>query len=87
MKPSSRRSDPTVGLTDTLHGRIRAMKDASDSGSHTDLGSDIGAAGDARHSLLAGQSEENSHNDSDDEEYEEKGVSDLLSRTPSRQRD
>ena len=61
------------------------MKDASGSGSQTDSESDLGAPGDARHSSLAGQGEESSHDDSD-EKHEEGGVSQTLSRPRSRRK-
>lgn len=59
------------------------MKDAGNSGSHTDSGSDRDDTGDARHSPPAGQCEESSHDDIDDEEYQEKEVSDILNSTRS----
>lgn len=84
MKPSfPRRPEPTMVFAHSLHGRIRAVKDASDSGSHTDSGSDMGAPGDARHSSLLGQSEESSHHDSDDEDHqEEESESENSSQAP-----
>ncbi len=72
------------GLTDSLYSQIRAIKDASDSGTHTDSDSDIGAPGDAEHSTLTGQSEESSHGGSDDEKHGKKDVSDTLSGPLSR---
>ncbi|CAD6575471.1 MAG: rRNA bioproteinsis protein rrp36 [Alectoria sarmentosa] len=84
MKPSfPRRPEPARGLTNSLLGRIRARKDASDSGSHTDSGSDLSAPGDARNSSLPHESEETSENDSDEEEHEEEEVSDTLSKSES----
>lgn len=87
MKPSfPRRPEPARGLTNSLLGRIRARKDASDSGSHTDSGSEMSAPGDARNPSLPHQSEETSENDSDEEKHEEEEVSDTLSRTRSRRK-
>ena len=87
MKPSfPRRPEPARGLTNSLLGRIRARKDASDSGSHTDSGSDLSAPGDARNSSLPHESEETSENDSDEEEHEEEEVSDTLSKVRSRRK-
>ena len=72
------------GLTDSLYGQIRAIKDSSDSGSHSDSESDIDAPRDAKHSPLTGQSEESSHGGSDDEKHDTKDVSDTLSKPLSR---
>lgn len=80
MKPSFPPTPrPTTGLPESLHGQVRAIKDASGSSSYTDSESDLGAPGDARHSSLAGHGEESSHDDSD-EDHEQGGVSHTLSR-------
>ena len=75
------RQKPTKVLTDLLHRRVKAIKNANDSSSHADSGSDMGATGDARHSYTpAGESQENSFDDGDEKAYEEEDVSERLSR-------
>ena len=76
----------TKRLMDSLHGRIRAIKDASDTSSHTDSGSDIDDPCDAEYSSLLGQSKGSLRENSKDEEKEEKDVSTILSpETPATQ--
>ena len=70
----------TKRLMDPLHGRIRAIKDASDSSSHTDSRSDIDDPCDAENSFLLGQSKGSLRKNSKDEEKEEKDVSTILSQ-------
>lgn len=82
----TQRAELTMGLTDSLRGQIRAIKDANDSSSHIDSRSGMGGTGDGSYSSLASQGEEGSPNDSDDEKYDEKKVSDVLSRTCSRRK-
>ena len=77
------RPDPAKGLTE----RIRAMKDDSDRGLHTDSGSETDTPNDERHSSIASQSEDRSGDDNDDEKYEdEEQASDKTSRTRSHQK-
>lgn len=66
------RLGPAKGLTE----RIRAMKDDSDRGSHTDSGSEKGAPDDGRQSSIASQSEVRSGDGTDDEKHEEEQASD-----------
>lgn len=73
---------PARGLTE----RIRAMKDDSDRGSHTDSGSETGTPDDGRHSSIASQSEDRSGDDNDDEKHEEEQASDKTSGTLSHQK-
>lgn len=74
----------TKGLTDPLRGRIRARKDASDCSFYSGSGSDIDATGDASPPSLAGQSEQGSFADRDNENYHEEEVSHTIFRTQSR---
>ena len=84
MKTSSfQLSGPAKEHPHSLPGRIRPIKDAGDSNSYTDSGSDTGAIGYAAAPLLAGQSEGGSL-DSCEEEHEEKEVSGTLGRTDPR---
>ena len=83
---SAHRPASTKGLTDSLRGRIRAIKHASDSDSHTDLGSDMGATSDSRHFVLAGQSEQGSFDDSNDKEHIEEAASDTQNWTRSQRK-
>lgn len=83
MKPSiPRHPDPAKGLTD----RIRALKDDSDAGSHTDSGSEMSAPDGSRHSFIASQSELRSRDENDDEKHEEGEVSGKTSKTRSHQK-
>ena len=66
-------------LMDSLHGRIRAIKDASDNCSHSDSGSDIHDPCNAERSSPLGQSKGSLRKDSKDEGKEEKDVSTVLS--------
>ena len=66
-------------LMDSLHGRIRAIKDASDSCSHTDSGSDIDDPCNAERSSPLGQNKGSLRKNSKDDEREEKDVSTILS--------
>ena len=68
-------------LMDSLHGRIRAIKDASDNCSHTDTGFDIDDPCNAERSSLLGPSKGSLRKDSKDEEEEEEEeeVSTILS--------
>lgn len=59
---------------DSLHGRIRPIKDASDSCSHTDSGSDIDDSCNAERSSPLGQSKGSLRKDSKDEEKEKRDV-------------
>ena len=71
------RQNPTKVLTDSFHGRVKAIKNANASGSD----SDMGATGDARDSYTPdGESQENSFDDGDVKGYEEEDVSERLSR-------
>ena len=80
--PFPQSQKPTKVLANSFHGRVKAMKDANDSGSHTDSGSDMGATDDARHShTQAGESQGESFDDSDEKRYEEEDVSERLRRT------
>ena len=63
---------------DSLHGRLRAIKAASDNGSHTGSGSDIDDPCNAERSSSRGQSKGSLRKHSKDEE-EEKDVSTILS--------
>ena len=69
-------------LMDSLHGRIRAIKDASDHCSHTDSDSEIDDPRNAERSSPLGwwgQSKGSLRKDIQDEEKEEKDVSTILS--------
>ena len=75
------RQNPTKVLTDSFHGRVKAIKNANASGSHTDSDSDMGATGDARDSYTPdGESQEKSFDDGDVKGYKEEDVSERLSR-------
>ena len=63
---------------DSLHGRIRATKDASDHCSHTDTDSDIDEPCNAERSSPLGQSQGSLRKNSTVEEKEEKDVSKTL---------
>ena len=63
---------------DSLHGRIRAIKDDSDNCSHTDSGSDIDDPCNAERSSPLGQSKGSLRKNSKDEEKQEKDVSTIL---------
>ena len=63
---------------DSLHGQIKAIKDASDNGSHTGSGSDMDDPCNAERSSPRGQSKECLRKHSKDEEKEEKNVSTIL---------
>ena len=65
-------------LMDSLHGRTRAIKDASDNCSHTESGSDIDDPCNAEHSFPLGQSKGSLRKDSKSEEKEEEDVSTIL---------
>ena len=67
---------PTKESTHSLRGRIRPIKDASESWSYTDSGSDTVATGYAKCSPLAGQSEEGPSDHGDDGKHQGKEVSD-----------
>ena len=67
---------PTKDFTHSLRGRIRPIKDASDSGSYTDSDSETVATGYAKRSPLAGQSEEGFFFHGDNEKHQGKEVSD-----------
>ena len=69
-------SAPTKEFNHSLPGRIRPLKDASESGSYTDSGSDTVAIGYAECSPVAAQSEEGSLDYGDDEKQQGKEVSD-----------
>lgn len=74
------RQNPTKVLTNSFHGRVKAIKNANASGSHTDSNSDMGATGDARDSYTPdGGSQENSFDDGDVKGYEVEDVSERLS--------
>ena len=65
---------PTQNTRD-LHGRIRAIKTASDNGSHTDSDSDMCGTGSARNLSLAGQIGESPlEGNKNDENYQEEAV-------------
>lgn len=68
---SSSSPHPAKGLTQ----RLRAIKDGSDSASHTDFGSGLRAPDDGSQSSVASQSEDRYGDDNDDEEYEEQEAS------------
>ena len=68
-------SAPTKEFTNSLRGRIRPIKDASDSGSYTGSDSDTVATGYANFSPPAGQSEEGSFDHGDSEKHKGKEVS------------
>ena len=75
-----RRPHPAKGLTQ----RLRAIKDGSDSGSHSGPGFEMHAPDDGRQSSVASQSEDCYRDANDDEDREEQEASDKTIRTRSR---
>lgn len=71
-----RPSAPTKEFAQSLHGRIRPIEDARESGSYTNSGSDTVATGYAECSPVTAQSEEGSLDHGNDEKHQGKGVSD-----------